>query len=43
MAPAVSKQVANNKIEVAVTAPDDLFQHPDIPVQKAQKVVTKLI
>lgn len=42
IAPADSKQLANKRIEVAVMAPDDRFQHPDSPVQKAQKIVTKL-
>lgn len=42
MAPAASKQAANIRIAVAVIAPEDRFQQPDNPVQKAQNTATKL-
>ena len=42
IAPAARRQVAKSNIDVAVIAPDDLFQHPERPVQKAQNVVIKL-
>jgi hypothetical protein len=42
MAPAANRHATNIRMAVAVIAPADRFQHPDKPVQKAQKTATKL-
>uniref|UniRef100_A0A8D8K0Z2 (northern house mosquito) hypothetical protein n=1 Tax=Culex pipiens TaxID=7175 RepID=A0A8D8K0Z2_CULPI len=42
MAPAASRHAVSISIAVAVMAPEDRFQHPERPVQKAQKMATKL-